>query len=89
MDYYGREISLNAEGKDWISANANLIKTKDIWNTLKSKLNTSYSKDAAKLDSSITNLDKYIASKDATHTMKEASNLLDIVDVLESDFKKQ
>lgn len=89
LDYLGREIALNADVEDWASASSNYEKTKNIWGNLKTKLSPIYKNDADKYQNSIDNLNKYINQKDAVLTKKEANILLDLTDVLETDFTKQ
>lgn len=89
LDYLCREISLNADVKDWVSAVRNFEKAKGIWNNLKSKLSLIYMNDADKYQSSMDKLIKDINQKDVALVKKEANILLDMIDVLETDFTKQ
>lgn len=89
LDYLCREISLNADVKDWVSAVHNFEKSKGIWNNLKSKLSLMYKNDADKYQSSMDKLIKDINQKDVALVKKEANILLDMIDVLETDFTKQ
>jgi archaellum component FlaC len=85
LDYLGREIILNFEGKDWTSAKSNFTNGKEIWTRVKNKLGSSNS-DIAKYDESLNNIGNYINNHDATAATKEINTLLDKLNVLENGF---
>lgn len=89
LDYIGREIILNVEKKDWISAMSNLNKGKEIWLRIKNNLNAVYQNDITKCADSIKNLDNFINKKDVSLATNEANIFLDKVDILEKDFSNQ
>jgi cob(I)alamin adenosyltransferase len=89
LDYYGREIILNVENKDWTAASDNIKKSKEIWLNLKQKLNDKYKNDIDQFNKSLDNLNNQISKQDAALTSKEANNLLELIDTLERDFNDQ
>lgn len=86
LDYYGREIALNAENKDWTSADSNFDKGKEAWMRLKLQLNTRYQNDIDQFDQSVNSLRDSIDEKDQAAAIKEANRMLEFVDTLEKDF---
>lgn len=89
LDYYGREIILNVENKDWTASGENINKCKAVWQNLKQQLNNNYQRDINQFDKSISNLINYISKQDSTSTTKEANRLLEEIDTLEMDFSNQ
>ena len=89
LDYYGREIVLNVENKNWTAASDNIKKCKTIWLNLQQKLNDKYKNDIDLFNKSLDNLNNQVIKQDAALTTKEANNLLEEIDTLEKDFSTQ
>lgn len=89
LDYLGRQIILNVEGKDWTAANDNYMTSNKIWGRLKSELNAKYSNDISNMDQILSALQDSISRKEYQATINNANKMLDLVDVLETDFKQQ
>lgn len=89
LDFLGRELTFNAEKNDWRYANANLERADEIWENLKTKLSSEFSKDITEFNQILDSLEQSIQKKDSAQTIKNANDMLDKVDALEEDFKKQ
>lgn len=89
LDYLGRQIILNVEGNDWAAANDNYTTSNKIWGRLKPELNAKYSKDISNMDQILSALQNSISRKEYQATINNANKMLDLVDVLETDFKQQ
>ncbi len=89
LDYLGRQIILNVEGNDWTAANDNYTTAKKVWERLKPELNTKYSNDISSMDQLLSALQDTISRKEYQATINNANKMLDLVDVLETNFKQQ
>jgi LysM repeat protein len=89
LDFLGRQIVLNVEGNDWTAANDNYDLVKKIWERLSPELNAKYSNDISNMDQILSALQDSISRKEYQATINNANKMLDLVDVLETDFKQQ
>lgn len=89
LDYLGREISLNSQKKNYISAANNLNTTKFIWINVKDKMSSTYNKDIININTMLSNLEKSIVQKNSDAIIKNSNIFLEGVDKLETDFTYQ
>ncbi|MDD3062791.1 MAG: LysM domain-containing protein [Massilibacteroides sp.] len=89
LDFLGRQIILNVEGNDWNSTNENYTASNKIWGRLKPEMNAKYSNDISDMGQILSALKDSISGKEYRAAINNANKMLDLVDVLETDFKQQ
>ncbi len=89
MSYHVREIELNADQAQWKSAKTNLDSIERIWPSTKAKINSTYSKDIAALETIFHDTNKSITAKNADMTRNNAKKMLDGIIVIKSNLDKQ
>lgn len=77
LEYLCRQISLDAEKRDWKSAKSNLSACKNTLQTLKTKLNGKNTREFTKIYSNIDRLTRYVDVKNAKETIKYAKACFD------------
>jgi bacterioferritin len=86
LDYLGREILLNVEKGDWTAARNTAAEVLRVWTRLKPNLNAAAQKSAADFESTVNALVGDVGRQDSVATTRDASALLDKVDVLEQAY---
>ena len=82
LEYLCRQISLDAEKRDWVSAKSNLTTCKNTLGTLKTKLNGENNEGIANLNNNVAKLSNYVNTKNAKETAKYAGACLDNVQAI-------
>ena len=82
LEYLCRQISLDAEKRDWVSAKSNLTTCKNTLGTLKTKLNGKNNEEIADMNNNVAKLSNYVNTKNAKETAKYADACLDNVQAI-------
>ena len=82
LEYLCRQISLDAEKRDWTSARSNLSTCKAALGTLKTKLNGRNNTEIASFNSNLAKLIKYVNTKNSKQTAKYAGACLNNLDTI-------
>jgi hypothetical protein len=82
LEYLCRQISLDAEKRDWTVARSNLSTCKATLGTLKTKLNGKNKTEFARIDNTLAKLSKSLSTKNTKETVKYASACLNNVQAI-------
>ena len=89
LDYLGRSIIFNVDNRDWAEANANYLRLKPVWDRLKQRLNRVYANDVSQFDQYLSDLAGSINRRDYRSAINNATNMLNLLEVLEANFIEQ
>lgn len=88
LGYLTREIHINVNQSDWISALNNYEKEKEIWNKLSAGLDNSFKANAEKLGKTMESVGKAVEGRNAKLTVTATNTLLGQLSALEWDFRR-
>ncbi|WP_027398674.1 LysM peptidoglycan-binding domain-containing protein [Anaerovorax odorimutans] len=84
-----RQIIINVENNDWISAKNNYLRAVKIWDKLKLEINEKYAADIVEFDRILNSLGEAVNSKNYQMAIENALTMDDKVDILELNFREQ
>lgn len=89
MDFWGREIALQAQVGQWNSTMAGVQQLNVLWKSLRAQVLMNDLPLTQKVDSSIEKLAKAVRLQATSNTLKYSALILERVDDLESNFEKR